>query len=461
MKKILLLVFLGGCMLGPNYQEPEQNFSDGWTSEADCEAPKSDWWTVFEDPLLTKYIEAACVCNKDVLAAEANILEARALRMVTASDLFPHIGADVAAGGFQFSKNGIVFGPAAATGKSPKAESLYSGWFDAIWELDLFGKTRRSVEAAGAMIGSQIEQRNNILISVFAEIALNYIEVRSFQKQWDLTERNIRVLEQQAAIVERQFQLGYVSLLKYETILASLATAKAALPDILANIYRNIYAVSVLTGCVPEALFEELVVVQPLPKAPEVVAVGLRSDLLRRRPDIRKAERELAAATANIGVAVASFFPSISLGGIDGLQSLQWNKFFKSDSNIWIAGGNASVPIFEGGKLVGNLRLNEASAESAYQTYQQTVLKALEETESAIITLAQERKSEAEFQAAVFDRAKITSLSLQRFEKGIANKVDYLQSELDLISAEQSLLTSDTRVLVDVISLYKALGGKW
>jgi multidrug efflux system outer membrane protein len=460
-KSVLCLIFVAGCMVGPNYRAPENDVCDGWSAPNDAseQEPVCDWWKVFNDPLLTKYIETATESNKDVLIAEANILAARGSRMVTASALFPHIGADFNATRLKFSKDGIIFGPFAATGKNPKPENLFSSFLDATWELDLFGKTRRAVEAATATIESDIEQRNNILISVWAEVALNYMEVRSSQQQIDLTENNIRLLELQAEIVQKQFQYGYVSLVTYETVLANLAAAKASLPDLWTNLYRGIYAISVLTGSIPETLVDELLVVQPLPVPPETVAVGLRSDLLRRRPDVRVAERQLAAATANIGVSVAAFFPSISIGALEGYSAMHIRELFKSSSNAWLTGGNASVPLFEGGKNVGNLRLSQAEERAAYETYQQTVLQALEETEGALVAFSQEKKTARDLKESADHYRKIVGLAREQFAKGLINRVSFLQSEQLLISSELNLLESNTQVLLDLIFLYKALGG--
>jgi NodT family efflux transporter outer membrane factor (OMF) lipoprotein len=464
MKRIaaLTLFFLAGCMVGPSYHEPENCVTDQWSSpsEATICDPLIEWWTVFNDCLLNQYMATAAECNKNLLVAEANILQARALRQVSASALFPHIGADFNAAKFEFSKNGLIFGPVSAD-KSPKPTSLFSAFFDASWEIDLFGKTRWSIQAANATIDSNIEQRNSVLITIMAEIARNYIELRSHQKQEQLVELNIELLEQQTAIVQKQLEFGYVSMLNYQMIEAQLAAAKAALPDIKAQIYQNIYAISVLIGSEPEKLLDELLEPKALPKPPELIAVGLRSDLVRRRPDIRHAERELATATANTGVAIAAFFPSIFLGGLEGLQSLHWDKLFKGSSNIWGGGGNAFLPIFEGGQQVGNLQVNQAETEAAYQTYQQTVLQALEEAEGALVAYTQELQAAREYKDSTEHYRNLVNLALHRFEKGLTNRIDYLTSQEQLVSSEQSQLNSDTLALIDLIALYKSLGGGW
>lgn len=472
---LLCSIVLGGCMVGPNYKPPKNDVSDQWTGRsatkevvASEKEPLIEWWKVFNDPLLNKYIEMGVNCNKNVLIAEANIREARAIRQVVASAMFPHLEANVNATKTYFSKNGPMFAPqkGATSGfpltvQTPQIQNLYNALFDASWELDLFGKTRRKIQEAEAMIGSTIERKNDILLSVLAEIARNYMEVRSFQEKARLVKENIHILEQKKEIVVRQRTTGYVNQLDVESIEAELAKACAAYPEINALIYRGIYTLSVLTGNVPESLVEELFLSQPLPKVPESVLVGLRSDLLRRRPDIRQAERKLAAATANIGVAVASFFPSVSLSLDAGFQSLQFKKLFTMGSRTWDYGGGISLPIFEGGRLVGNLKASRAAESAAAYTYQQTVLKALEEAESALVAYTEALATAKEYFRNTEKIKALVALSSQRQSKGLVNMLHLLDTQERLNTAEQNLLQSDTMSLIDVVILYKALGGGW
>jgi NodT family efflux transporter outer membrane factor (OMF) lipoprotein len=481
MKKIIwIMIVLTGCAVGPNYKAPANDVCDTWVSESEIvssDDPLIQWWEVFEDPLLNKYIEMAAEYNNDVLTASSNILQARALRQIAASSFFPMIGADVNATKTYFSKNGPIFAIGPSTGslpgtvstatglpfsaQVPQVQSLYNALFDVSWEIDLFGKTRRTVEAADAVIGQAIEQRSDVLLTVMAEIARNYIELRSAQQRSKLIEENIGILEKKSVLVHKQFETGYVSRLDDENILATLATERALLPDIEAQIHRNIYTLSVLIGSVPETLVEELIVPAPLPKAPEAVAVGLRSDLLRRRPDIRSIERALAAATAGEGVAVASFFPTITLFGDGGLQSLSLKKLFNLGSKTWALGGDINMPIFEGGRLMGNLRAKRAETAATAHTYQQTVLTALEEAESAIVSFTQDLKTSKERKEATDRYQDLVGLSQKRHSKGLVSLLNLLDSERELNQSEQSLLDSDTAMLLDLITLYKALGGGW
>ena len=479
-KKITVaLLFLAGCAVGPNYKEPENTVSDSWSSPAETstETPLVEWWKVFNDDLLNKYIVKAAEYNNDVLTAESNILLARAMRQVAASSFFPQIGADVNATKTYFSKNGPLFQSDPSLGKlpgtvspatglsfspqTPQMQNLYNALFDASWEIDLFGKTRRTVEAANALIGRAIEIRNDTLITVMAEIARTYLELRSLQKKAALTEENIALLEQKEVIVQKQLDMGYVSRVNYEYIHAQLSTEKALLPDLKAQTYRAIYTLSILTGDVPEALAEELLIPQALPHVPETIAVGLRSDLLRRRPDVRKVERELAAATATIGIAVASFFPSITLFGDGGFQSLSIKNLFNMGSKTWAVGGDILMPIFQGGRLMGNLKAARAETAATAHRYQQTVLSALEETESALMTYTQSLKTCGEKKSAMENYKNLVFLIREKHGYGLVALTDLIDTQRELNSSEQSLLESDTTSLLNLVMLYKALGGGW
>ncbi len=474
-----LVLALSGCMVGPDYKAPEITKTE-WTGTPDNTdsiftdtAPETAWWKIFDDPTLEKCIELAAYNNKELLAAEANILRSRALKQVAASSLWPQVNADFNATKTYFSKNGPIFaastftqGVSPVTGlpfqvQVPQIQPLYNALFDATWELDLFGKTRRSVEAAEANIGSAIELRNDILITILAEVAVNYMEIRSNQRMAELVEMNIELLEKQAEIIRVSFEKGLDNLLSSEQIEAELATARSTLPNLITQVYRGIYAIGTLTGSLPETLLDELLPVKPLPSLPQEIAVGIRSDILRRRPDVRLVERELAAATANVGVAVASFYPTITLSGDAGLQSLKIGNLFQMHSKTWSFGGDINLPVFQGGRLVGNLRANRALTEVAAYAYQQTVLSALQDAESSLVSYSEDLVTTRELNQATERNRTIVELTKQQYEKGLVAILNLLTSEQQLISAEQSELTSQTTALTDLISLYKALGGGW
>ncbi|MCH9627257.1 MAG: Toluene efflux pump outer membrane protein TtgF [Chlamydiales bacterium] len=467
-----LCIGLSSCKMGPNYCPPEPCIPEVWTSESGCvEAVPLAWWEELNDPLLSYYIEQAACYNNDVLTAEATIFQARALRQMAASQLFPQLNGNLFASRTYFSRNGPLFAIGAAgtsdtpglpfTLQVPQLQNIFTSLIDASWELDLFGRVRREVEVTDALIGSAIEQKNDVLITVIGEVARNYIDLRSAQQQGVLIEESICLLEQEATIVRQRWERGLDDRLQVDAVEANLATLKATLPPICAQIYQYMYAISVLTGELPEALFASLSPIAPLPQASEEILCGLRSDLIRRRPDVRRAERNLAAATASIGVAVASFFPTFSLTADLGLQALQFKELFRLSSNTWSIGAMSSVPLFQGGKLVGRLRLTEGVAMGAAYAYQQTVLNALEEAESALITYTRERESVDQLQRAVGRYAALNALSAERFEKGLVSLTEVIDSGRQLNSSQQNLLTGETAVLTDLVTLYKALGGGW
>jgi outer membrane protein, multidrug efflux system len=292
-------------------------------------------------------------------------------------------------------------------------------------------------------------------------VAINYMELRGNQRRGMLIEEYIHLLEENVALIAKRFEVGYSDCLDLDTIEAELAQSLATLPDLCAQIYQNIYAISILTGNPPEALLAELLPIQPLPNPPQAITVGIRSDLLRRRPDVRNAERQLAAATANIGVAVASFFPTFPLVGAVGWQSLHLHNLFQAQSLTWALAGDIHIPLFQGGKLVGNLRANEAATTAAAFNYQQTVLNALEEAESGLIVYSEELQISAQLKEAARKYASLVFLTSERYAKGLVDLIDLLDSERQWNTALQNLLTSETSALIDLITLYKALGGGW
>ena len=478
-KPLILTLFLAGCAVGPNYHPPENIVSDTWNGEIteNNEPPLEKWWEVFQDDLLNQYIHKAAQSNYDIQTAEANILQARAIRQITAAKFFPQIAADVNGTKTYFSKNGPVFEIGQASGdvtdtsstvtglpfilQIPQIQNLFNALFDASWELDIFGKTRRAVEAAKADYESAIAHKNDILISIFAEIARNYIDLRSYQRRAQLLEKNIELLVQHRDIVQLSLAAGYLNQLDLETIEAQLSSAKGALPTAYSEIYRAIYTLSILIGQPPETLVDDLLSPRPLPTSPSEIALGLRSDLLRRRPDIRYAERKLAEATANIGVAVASFFPTVSLLANGGFQSLLLPQLFEWGSKTWAYGADVNMPVFQGGRLVGNLHLSQAAQAMAAATYQQTVLNALQDAETSLKKYQEQKAASQQYDSSVLHNHYVVVLTKERYLKGLINLIALLNNEQQLISSELTQLDSKTTELFALISLYKSLGGGW
>jgi multidrug efflux system outer membrane protein len=484
MKRLIpLSLLLTGCMVGPDYKPPQNNISDNWSGKDVRENTVSenplltDWWNIFNDPLLTGYIKKSAEYNNSVLAAEANILQARWMRQVAAAPLFPQLATDLNATKTYFSKNGPVFvlepgqgdvskTSSATTGipfslQIPQVQNLFNALFDVSWEIDLFGKTQRSVESATAQVQSAMAQRDDVLISVIAEIARNYIELRGFQKQLKLIEENISLLGKKSLIIEKQLEVGYTSKLNLESVLADLNSIKAALPYFQSQIYRNIYTLSILIGETPETLLEELSIPRALPSVPNNIAIGIRSELLRRRPDVREKERTLAAATADIGVAAASFFPTITLLGDGGFQSLSLHNLFTAASGTGAISGDARIPIFQGGRLVGNLRVKKSAAAVAAFNYQETVLQALKEAESAISAYSENLNTIINLTKTYENNEEIVSISERQYNVGFIPLTDLIDRKRTLNLSEQGVLDSSIMALTNLVTLYKSLGGGW
>jgi outer membrane protein, multidrug efflux system len=474
----LLGVMLAGCTMGPKYKTPEITYSDEWHGEEDMtmstfskDPIATCWWEVFQDELLTKYIEKAAADNHTLLMAEANIQKARALKKIAASQFFPQLLLDFNGSKTYFSKNGPVFsGPSLAEGVSqmtglpfqlqiPQIQPLYNALIDASWQLDLFGQIRNAVKVKSALIESAEETKKGVMLSIFAEIAMNYMQLRAVQQKGVLIEKNIHLLEEIQEITQKNMDKGLTSKLDLVQIQADLAKAQAELPLTYAQVYQMIYALSVLVAQPPEALLSELLPIKNLPAIPKNIAIGLRSDLLRRRPDVGQAERQLAAATANVGVAISSFFPVFTLGGDFGFQSLKFANLFTNMSKTWSIGGDVNMPLFQGGRLIGNLRVSESEAVFAAQSYEQTVLKALQEAESALSRYEGDLNTLSSLQRSVDKEAQACFIVQKQYEQGYADLTQLFQIQRTLNASEEAELDSRSSTLVDLIVLYKALGG--
>lgn len=465
----VIFLFLAGCMVGPNYHVPESEVSGSWVSaslekaeDISEELPLSQWWKGFQDPLLDGYVCLAQENNNELLAAEENILQARALSQIASSKLYPQLSADMNAKRSQYSEKGFLsFAKQLPAVHVPPIQNLFNALFDASWEIDLFGKTRRLTQVADAFVGRQIEKKNDLLLTITAEVARNYFQVRGNQKLVLLAQEKINLLEQTLKIEKRRFEMGYVDGVSLSQIEAEKAFVQAELPPLQAQVYSGIYALSILTGNSPGAFLDEMTPFVPLPSSPDLIDIGLQSDLLRRRPDVREKERELAAATALIGVAVASFYPSFSLTADSGFQALQIKDLFKGASKVWSVGADLLMPLFQGGRLVGQLRAAEASTASAAFSYQQTILKALEDVESSLTVYLNERSRTHFLDGNVHWNRKKVRIGQQQYEKGLVSKVVYLDMQRGLNSDEQTLVQSRLSTLTDLVALYKALGGGW
>jgi outer membrane protein, multidrug efflux system len=467
MRPIMVMVaicfaLLAGCAVGPNYQAPKTNVSTRWTSpliggETNSPVDLAVWWKNFNDTNLDSLMTIVVQSNLTFRIAESRVREARAERGVVVGSLWPSVGSSASYSRNRFGKNG--FPPLPSTTRLDY--NLYNAGFDAAWELDIFGGIRRSVEAANAEIGAAEYSQRDVLVSLLAEVARNYISVRGYQQRLTITRDNIRVQQDILDLTSNRFQNGLSSDLDVQQATALLTSTEAQLPSLETGFQESVYHLAVLLGQTPGALVDEMSVEKPIPLTPPIVPVGLPSDLLQRRPDVQRAERELAAATARIGVAKSDLFPKFSLTGFASLESISANNWFDYASRAWSAGPTVQWEIFEAGSIRANIRVQNARQEQALDSYQQTVLTALEDAENALTAYAKEQVRRESLSQSVQANQQALELSTQLYKSGLADFLHVLDSERSLYAAQDTLVQSDQTVSLDLVQLYKALGGGW
>jgi NodT family efflux transporter outer membrane factor (OMF) lipoprotein len=416
-------------------------------------AELTHWWQRFHDPQLTALVEQAINANLDLQLAEARLRQARAARGVVAGGLWPAVNSSAT---YQRTHPG-----ATNTESGTRDQDLFQTGLDAVWEFDIFGGIRRNVESANANIQATQASIRDALVSVAAEVALNYVQLRGFQQQIVIAQNNLKAQQHTAEITRQRFAAGFVNALDVANANAQVATTASQIPVLETSAQQAIYALSVLLARPPAALLQELSTTQPLPITPPEVPVGLPSELLRRRPDIRQAEAQIHVATAQIGVATADLFPKFSLTGSLTYQSNVLQNLFDGASRAWSFGPAVSWPIFQGGSIQSNIRVQEALRDQALITYQKTVLTALQDVENALIAFDKEwEHSKALNDAAVANR-KAVDLSMQLYTQGQTDFLSVLDAQRSLYASEDALVQSTRNTATDLIALYKALGGGW
>jgi NodT family efflux transporter outer membrane factor (OMF) lipoprotein len=479
-----MILFLPGfgCKVGPNYHPPATSMPATWgeapavLSEpptAPSESPASrattqpaelaEWWKTFRDPVLDGLIGEAIRGNLDLRQAQARVREARAKRGIVAAGEWPLVGAIGSYKRERLSRNASVTGQtvAALGGYSNSGINLYQAGFDASWELDVWGKVQREVEAADANIAAAVEDRRDVLVTLLSEVALNYVELRSFQRQKRIAQDTLDAQHQTVELTRAQYEIGTTTELDVAQAQAQEANFAAQIPVLETSIRQRIHQLGVLIGQQPMVLSQLEAQESPIPPTPVEIPVGLPSDLLRQRADVRRAERQLAASTAQIGVAVADLFPQFSLTGGLGLQSTNLNTLAKSGSLYWNAGPSITWPIFDGGAIRSNIKVTNAVQEQAATAYEQAVLTALRETEDALVAFFKEQARRKALAEAVEADRRALELATELFKNGRTDFLNVLVAQQTLYAAEIALAQSDQALATDLVTLYKALGGGW
>jgi NodT family efflux transporter outer membrane factor (OMF) lipoprotein len=367
-----------------------------------------------------------------------------------------------AAAGSSSAANGAAGETAGGVkGASLGAIDIYQYGFDSTWELDLWGKVRRSVEAADANVTASAEARRDTLLSSLAEVARDYLQLRGTQERLQIARDNLKTAQQSQELTRERAEGGVTTDLDVANASAQVATFAAQIPPLEQQERQLVNALSLLLGQPPQALTDELATARPVPPVPPLIPVGLPSELARRRPDIRQAEAQLHAATATIGVADANFYPSFTLGGSAGIQALQpWNLFTLA-SLMYALGPSINIPIFEGGRLKSTLELREQQQKEAAVVYQRTVLNAWHEIDNSLTAYETEQHRRDQLAEAVRQNQRAVSLAQSRYQQGVADFLQVLDAQRSLFATQQSLADSTTAIDTDLVAIYKALGGGW
>ncbi|HZU51031.1 MAG TPA: efflux transporter outer membrane subunit [Sphingomicrobium sp.] len=473
------MALLSGCTVGPSYSPPSIStpgrFAEAPASRAVKDTELATWWRRFGDPRLAELINMALAQNLDVQSAAARIREARAREMVAGAVDRPQVDAQASATRQRISENAIPLPPGASGGPSqsvggssavafglPGSEfNSFRVGFDASWEIDLFGKGRRSVEAAKARFAEAVWNRRDMQVTAAGEVANAYFTLRELQARIGTAERELARQERMERLVAAQVKGGLVSGLDLEQQRSDRASAAAAISPLQAQANAEVHALGILTGQTPEALTAALSNPGPLPDAGEVPPPGIPSELLRRRPDIRAAERELAAATADIGVAVADLYPQFSLTAAPALVSTALATLLNWGSRTYSLGASFDWPIVNGGRTRGNIAIANARQQEALITYRKTVLGALQDVEDTLARTDSDHEELARLQQALSNARRAEAIARSRYSGGLVTYSDVLQAQARTLKLDSELMELKGTLARDTAALFKALGGGW
>ncbi|MBV9842832.1 MAG: efflux transporter outer membrane subunit [Sphingomonadaceae bacterium] len=470
---------LAGCEVGPNYVAPADHPPPAFIETAPTGDPGdlASWWHVFGDPELDRLVEIALRQNLDVQTAVSRVKEARLGVTIARSQALPSLTAQGQAAHSDVKDTvhlntaaidheiGQAFGRPLnlpSTLKLPDAsENSYTAGLDASWQIDVFGGIRRSVEAARARTEAAQWSARDAQLTVVSEVADAYLQLRQYQAQEAVAAAEIQRQTRSLQILGETAKVGLVPQGDFARQRAQLATAQASLPPLIANERIQIHALGVLVAQTPESLSAELTPARPAPALPPTVPPGLPSELLRRRPDIRSAERNLAAATADIGVAVADLYPKFSITGALNWMSMAFGNIATITGRTGQAAGAVSFPILDWGRRRATVGQRKEEAQQSYLAYQQAVLGALRDVEDALARAATEQTRNAALRSGVADAERAVQAVDARYRTGVTGYTDVLDAQQQLLQLRDSLAASDGNLRRDLIALYRALGGGW
>ena len=459
---VAALVMVAGCIkVGPDYQPPEQKVPPSWRQAGDPSLPRDQvelvsWWEVFKDPQLTSLIKRANLGNLDLKSAISRVKQARAQLGVVTGGLYPSVNLNAEASRQQASKKSLS--NPTGVGITGEAYELGGG---ATWEIDLFGRIQRSVEAAQADLQATQEDRADVMVSLYSQVAQTYLTMRTLQARIAATVENIQSQKGVLQLTQSRFKWGLATALDMSQAEMVLGSSQAELPPLRSSLVQSYNTLSLLLGLPPNSLRAELKQFKPLPRPTARVTVGVPADLLRQRPDIRRAERQLAAATARIGVATADLYPRFSLFGNLGTIATNPGDLFGAGSLAYSFGPTFSWNIFAGGSIRSQIKVQDALTEQALLTYESTVLAALKEVEDALEAFKQEKQRTKALRATVTSSRRALELAIRLYKEGLQNFQPVLDAQRTLFDYDNQLASSRGQAAIDLVIIYQALGGGW
>lgn len=456
---LLAVLVLPGCLaVGPDYKPPKTEVPSAWQESTDPvlvrrQGDITEWWNVFNDPQLTALIKRSHTGNLDLKVAVARVKQARAQLGVVLGTELPAVNAPASALRQQASQKDL-------TGSGIIGNNISLG-LEASWEIDLFGRVRRSVEAAQADLQASQEDRTGVMVSLYSQVAQTYLVVRTLQARIAATNENIESQKGVLKLTESRFKWGLATDLDVSQAQTVLGSSQAQLPPLTSELNQSLNTLALLLGLPPNSLAPELMRPRPIPVPPSKVAVGVPADLLRQRPDIRRSERQLAAATARIGVATADLYPRFSLIGSLGTAATTGGDLFSSGSTFFSIGPSMSWSLFTGGSIRSQIKVQDAQTEQALLTYEKTVLSALKEVEDAMVAFQQEKLRQQYLRKTVVASRRALKLAIRLYKEGLQDFQRVLDAQRNLFDYDNQLAASRGQAAIDLVSIYQALGGGW
>lgn len=469
LRYIALLFLICGVMaitscaaVGPNYIPPDTSVSaawhtrlkDGLTTDKIEPQTLASWWSALNDPELSGLMERAVSGNLNLKKAQARIREARARRGIATASLFPAFDAAGSVTRSYTSKD-------SGTIKTSETSDLYKGGFDAGWEIDIFGGARRSIEASQADMEASKEDLRDVLVSLLAELAVNYIDLRTFQSRLSIAEDNLKTQNETYQLTLWRYQAGLSDELSVQQALYNIENTRSQLPSLRTGKEEALNRIAVLLGEQPGKVHSLLEQHMSIPAIPLNLTIGVPADVLRNRPDVRRAERELAAQSARIGVAAADLYPKLTLNGSIGIETLKVSSLPAAQTSSLSLGPAITWAIFKAGAIRQNIHVQSALHEQALIKYEAAILSALEDVENALVAYAEEQNRRNDLQKAAQAAQRAVELAKFKYQGGLTDFNNVLEAERSLLTFQDQLAQSNGTVISNLIRLYKALGGGW